>query len=121
MSDYVHADNTTDGEPIPRMPPLRFGGRLEWRRDAWTAGVEIRHATAQDRTKPAPREELRTDAYTMVNADLAWDLPVPHGQASVFLRATNLLDEAARVSTSFRKDVAPLPGRGLSLGFRYEF
>lgn len=121
MSDCVHAENTTDDEPIPRMPPLRFGSRLEWQRDAWTAGLEIRHATAQDRTKPAPREELPTGAYTMVNADLAWNFPVSHGRAAVFLRATNLLDQDARVSTSFRKDVAPLPGRGLSLGLRYEF
>lgn len=121
VGDYVHARNTTDEEPLPRMPPLRFGGRLEWTRDQWTAGLEIRHATAQDRVKPAPREELPADAYTMVNADLSWKMPVKSQELTVFLRATNLLNEEARVSTSFRKDVAPLPGRGLSIGLRHEF
>ena len=38
MSDYVRAENTADDEPIPRMPPLRFGGRLEWSTDRFTAG-----------------------------------------------------------------------------------
>jgi iron complex outermembrane recepter protein len=121
MSDYVRAENTTDNEPIPRMPPLRFGARLEWQQEHWTAGLEIRHATEQDRVKPAPRAELRSDAYTMLNADLARTFSINSQELMVFLRATNLLDEEARVSTSFRKDVAPLPGRGLTLGMRYTF
>ena len=121
MSDYVRAENTTDDEPIPRMPPLRFGTRLEWSDDRLTAGLEIRHATAQDRVKPAPRPELPAGSYTLVNADLSYTLPLSSHDLILFLRATNLLDEEARVSTSFKKDVAPLPGRGLSLGLRHEF
>jgi iron complex outermembrane receptor protein len=46
-------------------------------------------------------------------------MAISHGP--FFLRATNLLDEEARISTSFKKDVAPLPGRGLSIGLRHEF
>jgi len=121
MSDYVRAENTTDHEPVPRMPPLRFGARLEWQRENWTAGLEIRHATAQDRVKPAPRAELPADSYTMVNADLARTFSVKSQELTVFLRATNLLNEEARLSTSFRKDLAPLPGRGLTLGLRATF
>ena len=121
MSDYVRAENTTDGDPIPRMPPLRFGSRLEWKDDRFSAGLEVRHATAQDRVKPAPRPELPSGSYTMVNADASWTLPVKSHELTFFLRATNILNEEARVSTSFRKDVAPLPGRGLSLGVRHEF
>jgi len=57
----------------------------------------------------------------MLNADLARTFSINSQELMVFLRATNLLDEEARVSTSFRKDVAPLPGRGLTLGMRYTF
>ncbi|MCW1885579.1 TonB-dependent receptor [Luteolibacter flavescens] len=121
MSDYVRAENKDDNEPIPRMPPLRFGTRLEWSDDRFTAGIEVRHATAQDRVKPAPRPELPTGSYTLVNADVSWTVPVRSHEFTVFLRGTNLLNEEARVSTSFRKDVAPLPGRGVSLGVRHEF
>ncbi len=121
MSDYVRAENEDDKEPIPRMPPLRFGGRLEWKSGDFTAGLEVRHATAQDRVKPAPRPELPSGSYTLVNADASWAVPIASHELTLFLRATNLLNEEARVSTSFRKDVAPLPGRGIVLGFRHEF
>ncbi|WAC21238.1 TonB-dependent receptor [Luteolibacter sp. SL250] len=121
MSDYVRGTNEDEGQPIPRMPPLRFGSRLEWQDERFTVGLEIRHATGQDRVKPEPRAELPTDAYTMVNMDASWNIPVRDHQLTLFLRATNLLNEEARLSTSFRKDVAPLPGRGLSAGLRYEF
>lgn len=121
MSDYVRGENEDDYEPIPRMPPLRFGGRLEWKKDQFTAGIEVRHATAQDRVKPAPRPELPSGSYTLVNVDASWTVAVKSQELTFFLRATNLLNEEARVSTSFRKDVAPLPGRGLSLGVRHEF
>lgn len=121
MSDYVRAENTTDDEPIPRMPPLRFGTRLAWKGERFSAGLELRHATAQDRVKPAPRPELPAGSYTLVNADVSYTLPISSHELTVFLRATNLLDQEARVSTSFRKDVAPLPGRGLSVGLRHEF
>jgi iron complex outermembrane recepter protein len=121
MSDYVHAVNTSDSEAIPRMPPLRIGTRLEWKDESITAGLEIRHATAQERVKGPPRPELPTDAYTLVNADISWQLPLKSQQLTLFMRATNLLNEEARVSNSFRKDVAPLPGRGLSLGISHAF
>ncbi len=122
MTDYVRGHNETDDEPLPRMPPFRIGTRLEWTRGNTTAGLEIRYAAAQDRVKPAPRAELPTDAYTLVNADLAHTFTLPRGgDLTVFLRALNLLDEDARISTSFRKDVAPLPGRGLVMGLRHEF
>lgn len=121
MADSVRAENTTEGTAIPRMPPLRLGSRLEWKKEKITAGLEIRHATEQDRIQEGPRPELPTDAYTLVNMDLSWSVPMQYGEVTAFLRATNLLNEKARASTSFRKETAPLPGRGLAVGLRYEF
>jgi iron complex outermembrane receptor protein len=39
----------------------------------------------------------------------------------IFLRGTNLLDEDIRQHTSPLKDLAPLPGRSLHAGVRFEF
>jgi len=39
----------------------------------------------------------------------------------MILRGRNLADEEARNHVSFLKDVAPLPGRDLSLGLRVAF
>jgi iron complex outermembrane receptor protein len=38
-----------------------------------------------------------------------------------FAEADNLLDEDIRHHTSFLKDLAPLPGRNLTLGARLQF
>jgi iron complex outermembrane receptor protein len=121
MSDLAEGRNQREDEPLPRMPPLRFGTRLEWRYGSMTSGLEIRQATAQRRVKPGPRPELPTGSHTLVNADWAWDVPIPDRSLTVFLRATNLLNQDARLATSFRKDVAPLPGRSVSVGVRHTF
>ena len=39
----------------------------------------------------------------------------------LFLKVDNLSDQEARVHTSFLKDDAPLPGRGISFGIRGSF
>lgn len=121
MSDYVRGHNDTDNEPLPRMPPMRVGGRLEYQRGPWTFGVEARHSFAQDRVKPAPRAELPTDAYTLVGMDVAYRLGRGRHDATLMLQVSNLLNEEARLHSSFRKDVAPLPGIGVTASVNWRF
>lgn len=121
MSDFVRAQNETNGQPLPRMPPLRIGARIEWENDSVVAGLEVRHAFEQDRTEERPVRELEADAFTLLNADVSWTLPVQGQEVTLFLRGTNLLDQEARLATSFRKDTAPLPGRSLIVGVRHDF
>lgn len=124
MSDYVRGHNETDDQPLPRMPPLRIGSRLDLNWRGFDAGFEARYAFAQDRVQPQTETvlpELETDAYTELNADFAYTLRVGSTEATAFLRASNLLDEERRVHTSFLKDVAPLPGRSFSLGMRLSY
>ena len=42
-------------------------------------------------------------------------------RSEAFLRATNLSDREARPHTSFLKDLAPLPGRSVTVGVRLSF
>ncbi len=124
MSDYVRGQNETDDQPLPRIPPLRIGSRLEWEWKNLAAGLEYRHAFSQDRVQPETDTvlpELETDAYDEVNFDVAWDFDFRARTLTVFLRGTNLLDEERRIHTSFIKDVAPLPGRSFNLGARLSF
>ncbi|HWA28274.1 MAG TPA: TonB-dependent receptor, partial [Lacunisphaera sp.] len=118
MSDYVHAQQTTDDQPLPRIPPLRVGAGLRYEQGPWTAGLNVRHAFRQDRITA---EETETAGYTLVGADLGYRLSAGKAQWEFFARGTNLADEEARVSTSFLKDVAPLPGRSLTAGVRVSF
>ncbi len=117
-SDYVHAQQTTDDQPLPRIPPLRAGAGLRYERGRWTLGANVRHAFRQDRVAA---EETETAGYTLVGADLSYRLPVGKSEWELFARGANLTDEDARVSTSFLKDVAPLPGRSITTGVRVTF
>jgi iron complex outermembrane receptor protein len=121
LGDYVHGQNTTDDEPLPRIPPLRIGARLEFTTGALTFGLEARHSFAQNLLKPEPRGELPTGDFTLVNADASWRFLRGRHDVMLTFQLTNLLDQDARQHTSFRKDVAPLPGLGASASLRWSF
>lgn len=115
--DYV-AQLALDGN-LPRMAPSRVGGELRWTSDDWRAGVgAVRYASQDD----VAEGELATPGYTLVHANVAWHMDTAGGSAvELFLNGSNLLDEEARVHTSFLKDIAPLPGRGVTAGVRVLF
>jgi iron complex outermembrane receptor protein len=115
-SDFVRGKLDT-GENLPQIPPLRFGLGLHYEKGAWHAGIEAFRNTQQD---DVIADELPSAAYTLVTADASYRLPLGKKSALLFLRATNLLDEDARLATSPLKDIAPLPGRSVHFGIRAE-
>jgi len=104
------------GGDLPRIPPLRLGAELAWQRDRLRAALTARYSFEQDKVAA---NELPTDAFTMLNAELSWR--PGSGSTLLFLRGTNLLDEEVRYHTSPLKDEAPLPGRSLAAGVRFSF
>jgi iron complex outermembrane receptor protein len=117
-ADYVRAKLRDTGEPLPRIPPLRYSAGLRYASTHWGAGVEWRRAEEQDRVAEA---ETKTPGYDLVNANLSYRA-FWGGQIHDFvLRGSNLNDELARNHVSFLKDVAPLPGRDVSLSYRLSF
>ena len=122
LGDYVRGWNETDREFIPRMPPMRLGARVEAELGRFNGGIELRHAFDQNRVRTGLRPELATEAYTLLNADLTCQLHKSERyEVSLTFQGTNLLDADARQATSFRKDVAPMPGRGFSVGMQVRF
>jgi iron complex outermembrane receptor protein len=117
-SDYVHAEQTTDDEPLPRIPPWRVGAGLRFEHGPWNAGLNARHAFRQDRVAAG---ETETAGYTLIGADLSYRWEVAQAEGEFFVRGSNLANEEARVSTSFLKDIAPLPGRSVTAGLRLSF
>ena len=118
MADYVRAVQTTDDEPLPRIPPLRYGARLRYEDSRWSAGVGLRHAARQGRFA---RNESATDGYTLLEANISYLLGSGAAEWELFFRGSNLTNATARTSTSFLKDFAPLPGRGVVAGVRLVF
>ncbi len=117
-SDYVRAEQTTDGVPLPRIPPFRFGAALRYEDGRLSLGAGTRSVARQDRIADT---ETPTAGYTLLNADLTYMLPAGRVRYEFFARGNNLTNEAARVHTSFLKDFAPVPGRGVTTGVRIHF
>ena len=119
--DHVHrytADIAMTGN-LPRLAPWRAGAELRWEGAQWRAGIGAVRYARQDRVA---EHEDETPGYTLVNANLAWHLDMAGGNAlELFVDGSNLLDEEARPHTSFLRDLAPLPGRGVSAGVRLFF
>jgi iron complex outermembrane receptor protein len=80
--------------------------------------VGIRRAFVQDHIAPG---ETPTAGYTLLGADLSWRFKMARSEGELFVHGTNLTDSEARVSTSFLKDIAPLPGRNFTTGVRLAF
>jgi iron complex outermembrane recepter protein len=107
------------GEPLPRLPPLRFGGRFEYQDERLLIGLEAARYDDQDAVAP---HETATSGYRLLDADVLWRLVGMTGvELELFASASNLGDEEARKHTSFVKDIAPLPGRNYALGIRSRF
>jgi iron complex outermembrane receptor protein len=116
--DWVRAELTDSGDPLPRIPPWRAGAALAYVDGRWSGRLEARHHAEQDRLAPL---ETITDAYTLVNASVGYRLLLRRQVVDLLLRGRNLTDEEARPHTSFLKDFAPLPGRDVSLSARLTF
>lgn len=118
FADYVNCE-LSDGEYLPRMPPLRYGSRIQYHDQRLLVGLEVTRYDDQDRIGAI---ETPTAGYTMINADVNWTVSTP-GAATfeIFVIGSNLSDEEARKHTSFVKDTVPLPGRNISAGFRSHF
>lgn len=107
-----------DGGNLPRIPPMRLGSQLRYQSNGWEAELGAAHYFEQDKVAEM---ETATDAYTLVDAEVAYTFTAERGDLTVYLKVANLTDEEARVHSSFLKDKAPLPGRGFSIGLRGQF
>lgn len=104
---------------LPRLAPARLGADLSWSDGPWRASLGAVRYMKQDRVAA---NETATPGYTLMDAHLAWHQDTSAGNAwEVFIEGSNLLDQEARPHTSFLKDLAPLPGRGIAFGVRSFF
>lgn len=106
------------GGNLPRIAPGRAGLDLTWTMDAWRATAGVVNYQKQNDVAAG---ETATDAFTLLNAQVAyhWDTQTFGWEA--YVQGSNLTDEEARLHTSFLKDVAPLMGRNFTAGLRVFF
>ena len=118
QGDYVHATDLDTGDPLPRITPSRFSASLNYQGENWNASIEGQRVSEQDRIAPF---ETSTPGYTFLNASVGYKFRAGPTYNYVYVRGTNLTNEEARDHLSFLKEVLPLAGRGVTVGFRSTF
>jgi iron complex outermembrane receptor protein len=113
--DWVRA--STDLGPPARIPPWSLAARLAYASPRLNADAEVRRVGDQGRVAVL---ELPTDGYTVVNATVSVK-PWAGRDVRLFVEGRNLGDVEAREHVSFLKDIAPLPGRSMRVGFSANF
>ena len=111
FSDYVHAEQERSGDYLPRVPPLRYGAAVHYTLEDLEFSADV---TAHERQSKTAANELPSDSYTLLGAQVSYGLP--ENGLFVFLRGSNLGDTDARQHASPLKDLVPLPGRSVHLG-----
>lgn len=117
FTDYVRAKLDNSGD-VPRMPPLRYGLSLRYEQDRWD--VYMRASVSDDQDKPGDNE-AETDGFTDVSVGATLHLSKGLFEHTLFVKVDNLLDEEMRNATSFLRDLAPQPGRSITVGYRAAF
>ena len=87
MFDYVDAENDSNGENLPRIPPMRVGAALEYTSGAFLGLLEIRHAFEQD---DVAHEETITPSYTILNARADYQIFHDDNTWSIYGEVRNL-------------------------------
>ena len=116
--DFVRAELRADDEPLPRIPPFRYGAALHYHGSRLDGRVEVQGTAKQDRIAPLERE---TDGYTFLNASLAYRFFLGRTVLQLLAQGRNLTDAEGRSHVSFLKDLVPLPGRDFRLSARLVF
>lgn len=107
-----------NGSKLPRVTPARFGLGVDGKYRHYSLSVDYTRVFKQDDIASL---ETETGGYNMLGFTAAYGFRLSEkalSDSEVYIRGRNLLDDDARRATSFIKDVAPLPGASVFLGFR---
>ena len=119
QGDYIRAKvKQTDTQNLPRIPPIKTIFSIDYKTDNLSVMGQVTHMFEQDKVAEF---ESKTPAYTLVDVNASYFTSILQNEAEFFVRGRNLLDEEARVHTSFLKDLAPVRGRSVELGIRLNF
>ena len=116
--DYTHASLTDTDEPLPRIPPFRFGAKLSYGLKSFALSANMTSVSSQARVG---NFEEKTDGYTLYGASASYTLFFGATSHLVSLQGRNLGNTIARAHTSYVKEMVPLPGRNIRLTYRMIF
>jgi iron complex outermembrane receptor protein len=116
--DYVRGTLQTTGEPLPRMPPLRFTAGARYRWNALQVGGDVTVAAKQDRVFGA---ETTTDGYGVLKLFGVYSVQQGPTLHTFTARLDNATNETYYNHLSFIKDLTPEMGRSLKIVYGLKF
>ena len=114
----MNAELTSDGTPLPQIPPLRGRAGVEIRYKGLLLNPEIVMANHQDRLFT---NEMRTAGYAVANLSGSYLFAHGHTAHIVSFNFFNMGDTLYRNHLSFIKAFAPEMGRGLRVTYTLRF
>jgi iron complex outermembrane receptor protein len=109
LADYTRATLDSGGN-VPRIPPYRLGGGVNWTSPVWDAAVQFVHAGKQSKFGAFDTE---TPGYNNLNANIAWRPFKSQPGIQFAIVGQNLTDEVQRNAASLNKDLVIQPGRNV--------
>jgi iron complex outermembrane receptor protein len=122
-ADVVKATNSSTGQPLSRIPPLRLGATLKYASGPFGANIGLDHSAAQ---KSVPAGDRAAAANTRLNAGASYRVKAGPVNTLLYARLDNITNALAYSPTSILTSTAfpnapPLPGRNLKVGLQASF
>jgi iron complex outermembrane receptor protein len=110
LGDYVRATFDNGGGNVPRIPPYRIGGGLNWKGDSLDAGMDLTYFGRQDKFGAF---DTPTASYYNLNARIAWR-PFEQNRGIEFaIVGQNLTDDVQRDAAALNRTEVIMPGRNV--------
>jgi iron complex outermembrane receptor protein len=116
--DSIRGTLEETGEPLPRIPPLRFRGGLRYQRNAFQAGGDVTVSATQDRVFPT---ETPTDGYQLLRFFGSYSFVIGKTTNTITARLDNATNALYRNHLSLIKDLTPEMGRNFKLLYNVTF
>lgn len=109
---------TATGRWLPKIPPSRTALGVRYDGTRLWGGLELVRVARQDRVQLF---EAPTEGHTLINASAGLRIHARSVVHDVMVVVTNLDDALGRNHVSPLKEIAPLPGRDVSVGYKVRF
>ena len=120
--DVIRGKNKSEGGNLARIPASRVGLAFEVQQEKLDFGMRLTRSMKQDKVMAhGDHSEEPTPAYSLLNAYASYDVNFGDSVGELFVKGYNLTDELAYNHASVLKEFAPLPGRSVEIGLKFDF
>ncbi len=116
--DLVRAERTSDGEPLPRIPPQRLMAGLRYTHSKLEVGGNVTAVARQDRVFGS---ETETASYGLLRFYATYTLQSTRAVQTITARLDNAADTRYRNHLNYLKDLVPEMGRQFRVVYAIKF